>query len=137
MANPVEVIQPDKGQLRTFGLIFAGIIVAIFGVALPLLLDRSTPTWPWIIAITMVGLAVVAPKFLIYIYKPWLKFGAVAGWINTRAILFVMFYGLITPTGLIMRLFGSDPLRKRFEPESGSYRVTNQPQSNDHMEKPY
>jgi hypothetical protein len=100
-------------------------------------LDRSSPTWPWIIAAVMVSLAVAVPGLLIYIYKPWLKFGAVAGWINTRIILFVMFYGLITPTGLIRRLFGSDPLRRRFEPESDSYRVTNQPQSNDHMEKPY
>jgi uncharacterized membrane protein len=136
-AEAQAIEQPDKRQLRTFGLMFAGIIVAIFGVALPLLLDRSSPAWPWIIAAVMVSLAVAVPGLLIYIYKPWLKFGAVAGWINTRIILFVMFYGLITPTGLIRRLFGSDPLRRRFEPGSDSYRVMNQPQPKDHMEKPY
>lgn len=131
------VVQPDKRQLRIFGLLFSGIVATIFGIALPLLLDRPSPVWPWIITVVMVLIALVAPRLLIYIYRPWLKFGAIAGWINTRIILFIMFYGLITPTGLIMRLFGSDPLRKRFEPDSDSYRITNQPQSNDHMEKPY
>lgn len=131
------VVQPDKRQLRIFGLLFSGIVATIFGIALPLLLDRPSPVWPWIITVVMVLFVLVAPRLLIYIYRPWLKFGAIAGWINTRIILFIMFYGLITPTGLIMRLFGSDPLRKRFEPDSDSYRITNQPQSNDHMEKPY
>lgn len=131
------VVQPDKRQLRIFGLMFSGIVATIFGIALPLLLDRPSPVWPWIITVVMVLFVLVAPRLLIYIYRPWLKFGAIAGWINTRIILFIMFYGLITPTGLIMRLFGSDPLRKRFEPDSDSYRITNQPQSNDHMEKPY
>ncbi len=131
------VVRPDKRQLRIFGLMFSGIVATIFGIALPLLLDRPSPVWPWIITVVMVLFVLVAPRLLIYIYRPWLKFGAIAGWINTRIILFIMFYGLITPTGLIMRLFGSDPLRKRFEPDSDSYRITNQPQSNDHMEKPY
>ena len=131
------VVQPDKRQLRIFGLMFSGIVAIIFGIALPLLLDRPSPVWPWIMTVVMVLFVLVAPRLLIYIYRPWLKFGAIAGWINTRIILFIMFYGLITPTGLIMRLFGSDPLRKRFEPDSDSYRIINQPQSNDHMEKPY
>ena len=116
---------------------FGGIIVAIFGIAIPWLVGRMTPYWPWVIAATMVSLSLLRPKLLIYVYRPWLKFGAVAGWINTRIILFAMFYGLITPIALLMRLFGSDPLRKRLEPDSDSYRIPTEPQPRDHMEKPY
>ncbi len=61
----------------------------------------------------------------------------IAGWINTRIILFLLFYVVITPTALMMRIFGADPLRKRLEPDVDSYRIVNEPQANDHMEKPY
>jgi hypothetical protein len=128
---------PDKLQLRTFGLMFSGIVVAIFAVAVPFLADRAVPVWPWVIAAVMISFSTLRPGLLIYLYKPWLKFGAIAGWINTRIILFVLFYGLITPIALIMRLFGSDPLRRRFDSNSDSYRISTQTQTNDHMEKPY
>ena len=136
-ADQLNADQPDDNQLRTFGLMFGGIIVAIFGIAIPLLVGRMTPYWPWIIAAIMVSLALLLPRLLIHVYRPWLKFGTMAGWINTRIILFILFYGLITPIALVMRLFGSDPLKKRFDPNSDSYRITIEPQSNDHMEKPY
>ncbi len=132
-----EDVVIDRKQLRTFGLMFGGIVAAIFGLGLPLLLGRPIPYWPWFVAGVMIGGALIYPPILIWVYKPWLKFGMIAGWINTRIILFLLFYVVITPTALMMRIFGADPLRKRFEPDVDSYRIVNEPQANDHMEKPY
>lgn len=137
MTNNQKEKSPDKIMLRKFGFIFGGIVVAIFGLAIPLLLDKPLPLWPWYIMAAMCFFALAWPASLIVIYKPWMKFGAVAGWINTRIILFILFYGIITPTALIRRLFNSDPLKKKFDPDCVSYRITNTPQSNDHMEHPY
>ena len=39
----------------------------------------------------------------------------------TKLILCVIFYSVVTPTGLIMRLFGKDPLDRRIEKEKDSY----------------
>ena len=130
-------VQPSKSQLRTFGLLFSSFLGGIFGLALPLLLANPWPLWPWIIAAIITSLALLLPGLLIYLYRPWLKFGAIAGWINTRIILVLLFYGMFTPIGLVMRMFGADPLRKRFEPDSDSYRINIEPQPCDHMEKPY
>jgi ABC-type uncharacterized transport system permease subunit len=50
-----------------------------------------------------------------------MRFAAVLAWINTRLILIVMFYLIFTPMGLVMRLFGADPLGLKVEKDKGSY----------------
>ena len=136
--------QPDKIQLRNFGLIFGAIVAGLFGLLIPLLIrgpqafiELNLPVWPWYIAIPMFTLALLFPASLIIVYRPWLKFGAVAGFINTRIILFILFYGIITPPALFRRLFVSDPLKKRFDPDCTTYRITNTPEAKEHMENPY
>jgi len=39
-----------------------------------------------------------------------MKFADGLGWVNTRILLVIVYYLVITPTGLIMRLFGRSPL---------------------------
>lgn len=136
-----KVSAPKKpiasSQLRSFGLVFGAILIGLFGLLLPWLLERPLPIWPWYIAVPLAIFALLWPRALIVIYTPWMKFGLVAGWINTRIILFVLFYLIIAPTAIIMRLFGFDPLKKKFDSTADSYRVVNEPQPHDHMEKPY
>jgi hypothetical protein len=55
------------------------------------------------------------------------------GWINTRVILGAIFLALITPMGMIMRLWGRDPLHREFAPEAETYRVWRQPRSPTHL----
>ncbi|HEV7859030.1 MAG TPA: SxtJ family membrane protein [Pyrinomonadaceae bacterium] len=43
----------------------------------------------------------------------WMRFAVVLGYINSRILLSLMFYGVFTPYGLVMRLFGRDPLHRR------------------------
>ena len=64
-------------------------------------------------------------KFFKPIYDLWMKFAAVLAWINTRLILIVMFYLVITPIGLIMRLFGMDYLSLKIEKDKESYWIKN------------
>ena len=45
---------------------------------------------------------------MIYFYKPWMKLAEGLGFINTRIILFIVFYGMFMPMGLVMRLAGKD-----------------------------
>ena len=42
-------------------------------------------------------------------------------------VMGLLFYLTVTPTGLLMRLFGKDPLRLRFDPEAKSYWIERQP----------
>src|SRR5438105_4241668 len=61
--------------------------------------------------------ALVAPRALRGIYRLWMRIGEALAWINTRIILTLIFFLVVTPTGLVMRLFGRppiDPRRRRF-----------------------
>lgn len=127
----------SKHELRKFGLIFSVFIIGIFVLLVPFIVDKPMPLWPWYIAGVLTGLALVVPQALIFVYKPWMKFGAIAGWINTRIILAVLFYLVVAPTGLVMRLLGKDPMARKFDKSSASYRVTNETQDKSHMETPY
>ena len=50
-----------------------------------------------------------------------MKFAFVLGWINTRLILGIFFYLILTPVGLIMRLFGRDPLHRKLDRKATTY----------------
>jgi len=65
-----------------------------------------------------------------------MKFGHVMGAINTRIILGLFYYAIMTPIGLAMRLFRWDPMRRRHA-EAVSYRVASHAKTSQHMEKPF
>jgi hypothetical protein len=54
--------------------------------------------------------ALIAPAMLAPIHRWWMRFAEVLGWINTRILLILIFYLVVTPLGLVMRLFRRPPL---------------------------
>ncbi len=55
------------------------------------------------------------------VYVNWTAAAVPIGWSISRAILALVYYGVLTPIGLVMRLFGHDPMRRRTQPDAGSY----------------
>jgi hypothetical protein len=83
-------------------------------------------------------LALLAPTALTPFYRGWMRFGLVAAFINTRIIMFVLYYVLFVPTGLVMKLFGRDALARTIGGKTNdSYRVASTVRPNDHFERPY
>ena len=128
---------PGKSDLRKFGFIFGIGLILIFGLFFPWLLERPWPAWPFIAAAVFAGVALVFPAGLKPVYTAWMKFGHVAGWINTRIILGLVFFSLFLPFGLVMRLFGKDPMHRKLEDSATSYRVPSQSSPRDQMERPF
>ena len=125
-------------ELRQFGLLFGAILVLLFGLLLPFLIGYSFPLWPWVVALLVTVLALLAPTALTPFYRGWMRFGLIAGFINTRIIMFVLYYALFVPTGLVMKLFGRDALaRTTVGKTTDSYRVASAVRPNDHFERPY
>ncbi len=127
----------NKAGLRRFALIMALIIGPLFGVVLPWLFSLSYTTWPWVIAGLLVVWGTVAPASLGPIYKGWMKVGYAIGWLNSKIILSIVFYLLLFPVGLMMRLFGHDPMQRKLDSTANSYRVMSKPTRKKHMERPY
>ncbi len=79
--------------------------------------------WKWILG---VGVAIFTLSHVAYpIMKPfhigWMKLAYFLGWFNTRLLLGIFFYLIITPTGLLMRLFGKDLLDEKIDKSAKSY----------------
>jgi Saxitoxin biosynthesis operon protein SxtJ len=119
-------------QLRSFGLL-VGAIFAVIGLWPALWQHQEPLLWALVLAGLLIVPALVFPRSLRRVYQAWMALGAGMGWINTRIILSVLFYGLMTPMGLLMRLRGKDPMRRRWEPAVETYRVMRQPRPNSHM----
>jgi hypothetical protein len=125
-----------KRQLRHFGLIVGGIF-AVIGVW-PMVLRAEGPrVWALALALALVVPALVLPRSLTYVFRIWMAAGEVLGWINTRVILGLIFYGLVTPMGLIMRRFGRDPMLRRFEAGAETYRVLKESRPGAHMTRQF
>ena len=122
--------------LRKFGFAMAAMIAGLFGLLLPWIFGRVLPIWPWIVAAALALPAWLMPGWLLPVHRAWVAFGAVMGWINTRILLAAMFYLLMLPVGLAMRLFGRDPMR-RDRRDDASYRQPSTERAAQHMEKPF
>ena len=70
---------------------------------------------------TLVGLGLAVPVVLKPVYRVWMALAVVLGFIMTRVILSVVYYLVMTPIGLAMRLFGKDPMHRRIDPDAASY----------------
>ena len=125
----------DK-QLRSFGLILGGIFGAI--AAWPLIFHGAPArSWASVAAAVLILPALVYPRALYWIHKGWMALGQVMGWINTRIILGLVFYLIVTPIGLIRRVMGKGSLGKEFAPDAGSYRVTRKVRPATHLTRQY
>ena len=125
-------------ELRQFGLLFSLILVALFGVTLPWFFDARWPVWPWLVGGIMTTLSILWPQGLAPIYRIWMRFGLIAGFVNTRIIMFLLYYAVFVPVAMLMRLAGRDALARRTGNEDmDSYRVTTTKRPKDHFERPY
>ena len=98
----------SKTELRKFGLTVGG----AFAVLAVISWWRGHEIPPRVMAVLAVLLFVpgaVAPTLLGPVHRGWMAFAAVLSHVNTRIILTVLFYLVITPLGFVIRLF-RDPL---------------------------
>lgn len=123
----------DK-ELRQFAYTMAIMILLLFVGLLPWLFDYPPSYLPAILAVVFAALGLVAPRLLGPVYWLWMKLAHYLGIINGRILLFIVYYLVFVPAGMIARLFGFDPMRKK--PMPGSYYITRENSHND-MENPF
>ncbi|GJL80925.1 MAG: hypothetical protein DHS20C01_05590 [marine bacterium B5-7] len=132
-----EIPQQTPQQLRQFGLLFGGMIALVFGVVLPFLFSGNYSLWPFITGAIFALWALAHPASLKPIYRGWMRIALVLGFINTRIIMFILFYGIFLPIGFLMRLFGWDAMHRKLSESQQTYRVETPARKKDHMSHPF
>jgi len=72
------------------------------------------------LGVALVLLGLIIPRVLVYPNKAWMKLAEGMSFVSTRIILAIVYFGVLTPIGLIKRAMGWDPLHRRSE-RSHSY----------------
>ena len=126
----------ETKELRSFGLIVGGIF-SVIGLWPVVFRSESPRVWAVALGAGLIGLGVMIPVSLKHVYKVWMLMGHALGWVNTRILLGVIFYGLITPMGLFLRLLGKDAMRRVLVEEAPTYRIVRSPRSPVHMKNQF
>ncbi len=127
----------DKKGLREFAIVTGGVLAGIFGLFLPWIFERGYPYWPWIVWAVLGGWGLIAPISLRPVYTIWMKFALLLGKVTTPLILGIVFYLVFFPVAMIFRILRKDPMKRRLDENSPTYRVASDEISRDSLEKPF
>ena len=94
---------------RNFGIVF--FIVFLVVATYPLINSSEIRIWSLILSLLFLILGLINSKILTPLNKLWFKFGILLGKIIAPIIMGVVFFLVVTPTGLIMKIFKKDLLK--------------------------
>tara|TARA_B100000902_G_scaffold382416_1_gene420054 strand:- start:789 stop:1172 length:384 start_codon:yes stop_codon:yes gene_type:complete len=100
---------------KSFGIVF--FIVFIIFALYPLLNGQEIRLWALIISTVFLILGLLKSKLLTPLNKLWFRFGIFLGKIISPIIMGFIFFLVVTPIGLIMRLLGKDVLKLKYNTE--------------------
>jgi hypothetical protein len=110
---------------RTLGLVFGAVFLLVS--LYPLAFGGGVRLWSLAIAVAFALIALVLPSLLGPLNRVWTRFGLLLHKITSPIVLGIMFFGVITPTGLLMRALGKDFLRLRRQSDAPTYWVDREP----------
>jgi hypothetical protein len=115
----------ESSSDRSFGLVFAAAFLLIGGV--PLLHAEAPRWWAFLASGLFAVVAVLRPSSLAGLNRWWTRLGVLLGKVVSPIALGVLFYGVLTPLGIAMRLTGKDPLRLKRDARAVSYWIPRDP----------
>jgi hypothetical protein len=112
---------PSQRDLFSFGLLlpvfiaFLG-IVARWGWNVP-----TVSLWIWAGGAAVAAIYWLIPALRRPLYLSWMYAALPIGWTVSHLLLGIIYYIVITPIGVLMKLLGYDPLHRRFDRQARSY----------------
>ena len=106
MIDELKNIRTHNKAIRDFGILIGLILLIIAGILF--YKERESYDLIILLGILFIGLGLGMPIILKPVYLVWMNFAVVLGWLMTRLILGLSFYVVVSPIGLISRLFGKE-----------------------------
>lgn len=119
LLEEIKSIKATTKEVRKFGVTI-GILLLVIAAWL---FWKQRPSFPYFAyaggGLVLAGL--ILPVLLKPIYKVWMSFAVVMGFVMTRVILTVIYFGMFTPMALAAKLLGKDLLDERLDKNAGTY----------------
>jgi hypothetical protein len=114
---------PTPRQLRQFGWIWMG-FVAFFGAVAWFKFNNATlARGLWVAAVVVPVIGWIAPAFMRLVFLGMSYIAWPIGFVVSHVVLAAVYYLVVTPIGLLMRIFGYDAMKKKFDREASTYWV--------------
>ena len=97
---------------KSFGIVFFVVFLVI--ALYPLINNEDIRLWSLVVSLIFIILGLLNSQILTPLNKLWFKFGILLGKIISPFVMGVIFFLVVTPIGLIMRLIGKDVLNLRY-----------------------
>ncbi|MCC7429243.1 hypothetical protein IT568_00230 [bacterium] len=127
IAGELAKLKVNDKELRKFGITF----FVILGLISLILFWKEKPEFLFFegngfkvfggLSVLFLFLGLIAPKILTGFFKIWMGLAFTLGWIMTRVILTILFFGVFMPIGLFLRLSGKDILDEKLDKSTKSY----------------
>ena len=112
---------------RSFGIVF--FLVFLIVTLYPLINGQNIRFWSLIISLIFLILGVLNSKILTPLNKIWFKFGLFLGRIVSPIVMGIIFFFVVTPIGLFMKLINKDLLNLKFSDKKSYWLEKNEPKS--------
>ncbi len=112
---------PSRKELRVFSslLICFGVVVSAI---LSQRLDSALPSLIVVSTTTLIGVVgLIGPSLVRPIYVVWMALAFPIGWTVSHLMMAIVYYLVLTPIGLIMRMCGRDPMQRRIDRTAKTY----------------
>ena len=113
---------------KSFGIVF--FIVFLIIALYPLIKDGDLRLWSLIVSLIFLILGLINSTILTPLNRLWFKFGIFLGKIVSPIILGTIFFLIVTPTGLLLRLFGKDVINLKYNNNNSYWIEKTGPKSN-------
>tara|TARA_A100001011_G_scaffold398535_2_gene503353 strand:+ start:254 stop:625 length:372 start_codon:yes stop_codon:yes gene_type:complete len=104
---------------KSFGVVFF-LVLGLFGIW-PYLNGGDPIYWLILLSFVFLFLGLINSKVLTPLNKIWIKFGEILGRIIAPLVMGMIYFVILTPIGILMKLFGKDLLNIKFSKIQKSY----------------
>jgi len=112
---------PTRRELNQFGFIWLGFLVLFGAVAYFKFDSPLAARWLWVASVLVPVIGWLVPAFMRLVFLGMSYLAWPIGFVVSHVVLAVVYYLVLTPIGLLTRLFGYDSMKKKFDRDAESY----------------
>ena len=109
----------NQSSIRSFGVLF--FIVFLLVSLWPLLNNDEIRIWALIISLIFLILGLIRSKILVPLNNAWIKFGELLGRVIAPVVMAIVYFLVLTPMSLLVRILGKDLLKIKFSKKLKTY----------------